>query len=117
MPNTQDQERLQRLRDRQLSSRDPQKKQRQVHGRIARKQRQSVESFSLGRIWSEIPHIWKGAFYGLTAGILGVVLVPLVWASPWAVPCSAAAALMLAILGLLIGRAQDTRDSLKDLVR
>jgi VIT1/CCC1 family predicted Fe2+/Mn2+ transporter len=117
MSSPQDQERLRRLRDRQLLSRDPQKKQQQMHGRIARKQRQSVESFSLGRMWSEIPHIWKGAFYGLTIGVLAVVVVPLVWISPWALPCSAAAALMLMILGLLIGRAQDTRDSLRDLVR
>jgi hypothetical protein len=41
----------------------------------------------------------------------------LVWVSPWALPCSAAVALMLSILGLLIGRAQDTRDSIEDLVR
>jgi hypothetical protein len=117
MSTPQDQERLRRLRDRQLSSRDPQHKQRQLHGRIARKQRRSVESFSLGRIWSEIPHIWRGAFYGLTLGVLAIALVPLVWVSPWALPCSAGMALTLAILGLFIGRAQDTRDSLKDLVR
>jgi len=117
MSNTQDQERLQRLRDRQLASRDPQKHQRRMHGQIARRQRRSVESFSLGRIWSEIPHLWKGAFYGLTFGVLVLVLVPSVWASPWAFPCSAGVAVMSTILGLLIGRAQDTRDSLKDLVR
>lgn len=117
MPSTQDQERLRRLREGQLASRDPLKKARQMHGRIARKQRRSVETFSLGRIWSEIPHVWKGAFYGLTVGVLAVAVVPLIWASPWALPCSAGATLMLAILGLLIGRAQDTRDSLKDLVR
>jgi hypothetical protein len=117
MSTSQDQERMRRLRDRQLSSRDPQKKQRQMHGRIARKQRRSVESFSLGRMWSEIPHIWKGAFYGLTLGVLALVLVPMVWVSPWAVPCSAGVGLMLSTLGLFIGRAQDTRDSLKDLVR
>jgi hypothetical protein len=117
MSAPQDQERLRRLRDRQLSTRDPQAKQRQVHGRIAQKQRRSVEPFSIGRFWSEIPHIWRGAFYGLTLGVLLFLLVPLLWVSPWAVPCSAAVALMLSILGLLIGRAQDTRDSLKDLVR
>jgi hypothetical protein len=117
MPNTQDQERLQRLRDRQLASRDPQKHQRRMHGQIARRQRRSVESFSLGRIWSEIPNFWKGAFYGLTFGVLVLVLVPSVWASLWAIPCSAGVAVMSTILGLLIGRAQDTRDSIKDLVR
>ncbi|MBF8257022.1 MAG: hypothetical protein HW375_1929 [Anaerolineales bacterium] len=117
MPNTQDQERLQRLRDRQLASRDPLKHQRRMHGQIARRQRRSVESFSLGRIWSEIPNLWKGAFYGLTFGVLVLVLVPSVWASLWAIPCSAGVAVMSTILGLLIGRAQDTRDSIKDLVR
>jgi len=112
-----DQERLRRLRDRQLSARDPQTTQRAMHGQIARRQRRSVERFSVGRIWSEIPHIWKGAFYGLAVGAIAVAIVPTMWASPWAIPCSAGAAVMLIILGVLIGRAQDTRDSLKDLVR
>jgi hypothetical protein len=31
--------------------------------------------------------------------------------------CAAGAALMLAIIGLFIGRAADTRDSLKDLTK
>lgn len=112
-----EQERLRRLRDRQVASRDPQTKQRQIHGKIARKQRSSVESFSLGKIWSEIPSMWKGAFLGLAVGAVGVAIVPTIWVSPWALLCAGVIALFLAILGMIIGRAADTRDSLKDLMR
>jgi hypothetical protein len=117
LPGESEQERWRRLRDGQVAARDPQTKQRRLHGQIARKQRSSVESFSIGRLWSEIPQIWKGALYGLFLGILGIVLVPLVWTSPWALPCAATIAVFATILGLIIGRAADTRDSLKDLMR
>jgi len=88
-----------------------------MHGRIACKHRQSQAPLSIGRIWSEIPHLWKGAFYGLTVGALAVAILPAIWASPWALPCAGGLAAMLAILGLLLGRAADTRDALRDLTR
>ena len=117
MPTNSEQERLRRLRDRQLAARDPHSKARKLHGGISRKQRQSVEPFSLGKIWSEIPHMWRYAFYGFALGALGVAVLPLVWKSPWAVPCAAASALILAIFGLFVGRAADARDSLKELTK
>ena len=133
MPPNAEQERLRRLRDRQLAGRDPQAKARKLHGGISRKQRQSFEVFSLGKIWSEIPHIWRYALYGFAVGVLGMAVLPLVWYSPWAVPhpfglyrppragapwvCAAGAAIMLGIIGLFIGRAADTRDSLRDLTK
>ena len=117
MPPDSEQERLRRLRDRQLATRDPQSKARTLHGGIARKQRRSVESFSLGRMWSEIPHVWRDGFYGFLLGVLALAIVPRLWASPWAVPCSAGSAILLAIIGLFIGRAEDARDSLRDLTR
>lgn len=117
MPPESEQDRLRRLRDRQIAARDPQVKQQRIHGKIARKQRSSVEAFSLGRILSEIPNMWKGAFLGFLVGVLGVAVIPLVWSSPWALPCAAALTVILAIFGLIVGRAADTRDSLKDLMR
>jgi VIT1/CCC1 family predicted Fe2+/Mn2+ transporter len=117
MPTDPEQERLRRLRDRQLAARDPQTKARKLHSGISSRQRQSVEPFSLVRIWSEIPHMWRYAFYGFTLGVVSVALLPLIWPSPWAVPCSVGATLMLAIFGVFIGRAADTRDSLKELMK
>ena len=117
MPTNPDQDRLRRLRDRQLAARDPQVRARKLHNGISRRQRQSVEFFSLTRIWSEIPHMWRYAFYGFSLGVVGLAVLPLVWKSPWALPCAAASALILAIFGLFVGRAADTRDSLKELTK
>jgi hypothetical protein len=115
-PDT-DHERLRRLRDRQIATRDPQTKARTLHGNIARKQRRSVEAFSLGKIWSGIPHLWKDAFYGFLLGVVLIVVVPMLWNSPWATPVAAGTAILLTIIGLFVGRAEDTRDSLRDLTR
>lgn len=112
-----EQDRLRRLRDRQIAARDPQVKQRQVHGKIARKQRSSVERFSVGRILAEIPNIWKGGFLGFVVGALGIAVIPTLWPSSWALPCAGALAVMMTIFGLIVGRAIDTRESLKDLIR
>jgi hypothetical protein len=115
MPTNSEQDRLRRLRDQQIAARDPQTGARKLHGGISRKQRRAVEAFSLGRIWREIPHIWRYAFYGFVVGVLAVAVVPMVWDSPWALTCSAGTTVFLVIIGVFIGRAADTRDSLKDL--
>lgn len=112
-----DQERLRQLRDRQLAARDPQTGQRRLQREISARRRRSTESFSLGKIWSETPAIWKGGAFGFGLGVVAVALLPMVWSSPWALPCAATATLFLTILGLLIGRAFDTRNSLRDLLR
>jgi hypothetical protein len=115
MSTNPEQERLRRLRDRQIAARDPQTGARKLHGGISRKQRRAVESFSLGKIWREIPHVWRYAFYGFVVGALGVAVVPVLWDSPWALTCTAGATVFLVVIGVFVGRAADTRDSLKDL--
>jgi hypothetical protein len=119
MPGSdQEQERLKRLRDRQLSDRDPLVKQRQFQRSTAKRERKLArKSYSLGRMWKDIPHIWKGLFYGLVLGTLVLIILPLFWISPWAVPCSAATIVVFAILGAAFGRAIDTRENIKNLMR
>ena len=114
---SQEQERLRRLRDRQLAARDPHIKERKLQHGIAQRRRKAVQPFSIQRIWSEIPFIWRGSFYGMLVGALALAIVPLFVDSPLAVPCSAASIPILAIFGFFIGRAFDTREELKDLMR
>lgn len=112
-----EQERLKRLRDRQLAARDPQAKQKKLYRGIANRHRKAAKPFSFRQMWSEIPHMWRGALYGLTLGVLILILVPEFWDSVWAAPCAAGAIPFLGILGLLLGRALDARDSLRELMR
>ena len=65
MPNNLDpeQERLIRLRERQLSTRDPDIKKKKFGRMISEKERRTKNSLSIGRVWTAIPHIWRGAFW------------------------------------------------------
>ena len=116
--NDQELKRLKRLRERQLSDRDPLVKQRQFQRSSSQRERRIAKtSYSLGRMWGDIPHAWKGFFYGLVLGTAVLIILPLFWVSPWAVPCSAATIVVFAIFGVIIGRAIDTRENIKDLIK
>ena len=116
--NDQELERLRRLRERQLTDRDPLVKQRQFQRTSAqREKRIKRQSYSLGKMWRDVPHAWKGFFYGALLGTAVLLIVPIFWISPWAIPCSAATIVVFAIFGVMLGRAVDSREKIKDLMR
>ncbi len=113
MPES-DAERLRRLRERQLRDRDPLARQRRLDGEIARKQRRLRQSFSLGRMWAEIPHRWRGLILGLIVGLLLLLAAPSLIAAPWGTCLGAATLPFAALIGFLVGRYQDTVDDIRD---
>jgi len=113
MPN-QEQERLKRLRERQLTDRDPLVKQRQFYRQSAVKEKRAKKPFSFSQAWADFPHIIKAPFYGLLLGILAIVILPNVWDSKWAVLTAAGATLIFIIFGMVVGNALDLRDNIKD---
>jgi hypothetical protein len=115
--NDQEIERLRRLRDRQLSDRDPLVKQRKFQRASAQREQRYRKPYSLGKMWKDIPHAWKGFFYGLLLGTVVLLVIPMFWISPWAIPCSAAAIVVFAMFGVMLGRAIDARENIKDLLR
>jgi len=116
--NSQEQERLRRLRERQLADRDPHLKQRQFqHVSAQREKRLSKQSYSLGKMWEDIPYVWKGFFYGLLIGLVVFLVIPTFWISPWAFPIALIALVVIIMFGSLVGRAIDTRENIKDLMR
>jgi hypothetical protein len=116
--NNQESERLKRLRERQLADRDPLVEQRQFQRSSAQRERRlSKKSYSFGRMWNDVPHAWRGFFYGVVLGTVVLIILPLFWLSPWAVPCSTATIVVFAIVGVIIGRAIDTRENIKDLIK
>jgi hypothetical protein len=116
--NSQEQERLKRLRERQLADRDPHVKQRQFQ-RVSsqREQRLRKQSYSLGKMWKDIPHVWKGFFYGLLIGLVVFLVIPTFWVSPWAFPISLITLAVIILFGVVVGRAIDARENIKDLMR
>ena len=110
-------ERLKRLRERQLTDRDPLFKQRQFQRSSAQREKSLKKPYPLSKMWKDIPHTWKGFFYGLVLGTAVFLVVPIFWLSPWAFPCSLAALIVFALFGVVVGRAIDTREDIKDLIR
>ena len=110
-----EQERLIRLRERQLSTRDPGIKKKKFTNMISEKERRTKNSLSIGRVWNAIPHIWRGAFYGLVLGLITMAVLPTLWISDKAWIVAIVSSTILVILGVLIGSALDYRDNLRDL--
>ena len=117
MPNNLDpeQERLIRLRERQLSTRDPGIKKKKFSGMMTDRERKTKNTLSIGRVWNAIPHVWRWAFYGLVLGLITLMVLPTLWISDKVWIVSILAAAVLTILGVMIGSAIDYRENLKDL--
>jgi hypothetical protein len=116
MPN-QEQERLKRLRDRQLAARDPLVKQRKFQHDSAVKERRMRKPFSLTKAWGELPHIVKSPFYGLVVGIVVTVILPNVWISPWAIFAGAGLTIVFIVFGVVTGNSLDLRDRIRDNIK
>jgi len=116
--SNQEQERLRRLRERQLADRDPHIKQRQFqHVSSQREKRLRKQSYSINKMWKDISHTWKGFFYGLLVGVAALLVIPTLWQSSWAIAVSLAVLVILILFGVVIGRAIDARENIKDLMR
>lgn len=113
MPTSQEQERLRRLRERQLTDRDPLVKQRKVQRTTAVRTRKARQSFSFKESLSAIPHVWKGAFVGLLLGLAVIFVLPLLWASPFALLVGIGVTMVCMIFGVITGNALDLRDDIK----
>jgi len=114
MSNQNEQERLRRIRDRQIQLRDPKIKDRKVQNGVAKKHRASVESFSIAKIWTDLPKIITGTVIGMLVGLAILLVLPYLFSGAWVDIAGFASVLILALLGMIFGQALDARDRLKD---
>jgi len=113
-----EQERLKRLRERQLTDRDPLVKQRDFQRTTAQKERKaSKKRYTLGEAWRTIPNIYRSPFIGLVIGLVVMLVLPYLWDSKWAFWVGLGATVFAVMIGLLAGRAQDIRDELRDAIK
>ncbi len=111
-----DQERLKRIRDRQIQLRDPQKKVNYLQHSIATRRKKSVTRFSIGTMIREMPNKFLGFVLGLTIGVVALIIVPDFVEPPWGDVIGFGAIIFLTILGFLLGQAMDARDRIKELI-
>ena len=110
---TPEQERLMRLRERQLSVRDPQEKSRKFNRMAAERERNRDDSETLGEMWATIPSVWKYGLFGFLRGGGLAILLPRYWISTWATPVGLILAIVILFTAISIGRAIDLRDEIK----
>jgi len=110
-------ERLKRLRERQLTDRDPLVKQRQFQRSSVIKEKRMRKPFSLKKAWGDIPHVIKSPFYGLLLGVLVMAILPKIWHSSYATLAGAGATILFIIFGVNMGSALDLRDNLRNQIK
>lgn len=118
MSNRKDEvERLMRLRQRQLSARDPHAKQREIDRRVATRRRKLRQQDSFLSVFTDVPFKWQGIVLGALIGLVILILLPLLVDAAWVDLAGLAAIIVLAIMGFFFGQALDVREELKDLMR
>jgi len=110
---TDEQERLKRLRDKQINARDPLVKQRHFQQSSSAKEKRTKKSFSLKEAWADIPHVIKMPFYALVLGTATLFILPSLWDSKWAGITAGGITIFLIIFGVVVGNATDLRDEIK----
>jgi len=113
-----EQERLKKLRERQLTDRDPLVKQKQFQKTTAQKERKARRKrYTLGEAWRTIPHVYRSPFIGLLLGLVAIIVIPALWNSSWAFWVGIGATVFFIFMGMFIGHAQDIRENLKDALK
>jgi hypothetical protein len=113
-----EQERLKRLRDRQLTDRDPQVKQKQIQRTITGRERKArSKRLTLGEAWRTLPQTYRNPIIGLLVGTCITFILPAVWDSKWAVWVGVIVTILLVAFGAILGHSLDLRDDLKDFMK
>ncbi len=112
-----EQERLKRLREQQLRARDPHVKQRQFQRTTAERERKRDKSYSLGKLWHDLPLVLRYSLGGFLLGLLISLILPTLWDSPLVKIVSIIIVVVLTIFSGIVGNAVAVRENVKDLMR
>ena len=105
-------ERLIRLRDKQISARDPLVKKRKFDQMAAERERKRDKSLSLKEFWVAIPQALRSGFWGLLVGLTLLKIVTSIWVSPQAMPVMVVVTVVCVLMGAVIGQAIELRDNI-----
>ena len=107
-----EQERLMRLRDAQISARDPLVEKRKFAQMAAERERKRDKSVSLTDLWVAIPQAVRSGFVGLLIGLVLLKIVTDLWVSSMAMPIMVIVVISTTLIGVVIGNALELRDNI-----
>ena len=113
MPD-QESERLKRLRESQLTDRDPLSSERKFQHVTSIKEKRMQKPFSFKKEWKAVPHIIKVPLYCLILGVIIMAALIILWNSPYALYAGAGAIVILLLFGISSGSVMDYNDKIKD---
>ncbi len=113
----QEQERLKRLRDKQLTARDPNVKERQFQKMSAERERKRDRSYTLSDLWYDMPIVVRYVLVGFLLGGMVYIALPKLWDSPWAKLVSIGILVLVTAYSAVLGNGVATREDLKDMMR
>ena len=109
-----EQERLKRLRERQLTARDPLVKVRKEQQHTAERERKRDRSVSLVQAWRDIPRIWRSVVWAMLLGGVAIgVLSSFLEDALWSILGGIGIAVLFLLFAVIIGNALNVRDGIK----
>ena len=105
-------ERLIKLREKQISARDPLVKKRKFDQMAAERERKRDKSISLMEFWTAIPQAVRSGFFGFLVGVALFKVVTGMWVSPLAMPVMVIVTIVSTLVGAVIGNAIELRDNI-----
>ena len=110
-----EQERLKRLRERQISARDPMVKIRKGQQRSAERERKRDKSVSLLQAWSDIPRFWRSLFWSLLLTGVATSVLSSFFDTFLSIVGGLGIGLVFLLFAIIIGNALNERDELRRL--
>ena len=111
-----EQERLKRLRDKQIQTRDPLKKKRRESRQMTAQYRaaRKAEKGFFKSAFKDVSHKAKGAYLGAVLGLITMIVLPSVIESSAANIIGLVAIPCFVVIGVLIGASLDWRDEIRE---
>jgi hypothetical protein len=113
MPD-QESERLKRIRERQLTDRDPLAGERKFQRVTSVKEKRMYKPLSLKKELKAVPYVIKVPLYCLILGVIITAVLLITWNSPYALYVGVGAIVILLLVGISLGSVIDYNKKIKD---
>ncbi len=113
MTNSNEQERLRRIREQQLAARDPLAKERKVSQKVAARRKTTYKQTTIKDMRKTVAHKWRGLIGGAIFGFFVFAIVAYLFPDAIFQFLGFMGIFIFALLGFVVGSSFDWRDDIK----